>query len=334
MRARLAVVIACCALIVFAPAGFAQVDDVASERPPGEGPTRVEVAFYVIDLMKVIDTDEVFEADVFVVASWKDSRLVGERARVVSADAVWTPNVLVFNQRDVSADLPKRVEIRPDGTVIYRQRLAGTFAARLSLARFPLDTQTLEIELVVYGASTDEVLLVESPAFPSSRSDNLAINDWEIGELSTETGVLNPVPGAPSLSSLRIRIPAERLIGYFLVQLLVPLFIIVGMSWVGFWIDPGVIPARTSVGVTSVLTLIAYRFMISGLVPKLSYLTRMDYLLLATTLLVAASLVTVVAGNFYMSQDRRDSALRLNRIARPLFPALFLLLFLVLAFAP
>jgi VIT1/CCC1 family predicted Fe2+/Mn2+ transporter len=333
MRRLLAIGIAWCALVALASPGFAQVEDVTSERPPGEGPTRVEVAFYFIDLMKVIDTDEAFEADVFILASWKDPRLAGERIRVVPADAVWTPNVLVFNQRDISTDLPERVEIQPDGTVFYRQRLTGTFASRLDLNRFPLDSQTLEIRLVVYGNGRDEVLLVDSTAIPTSRSAQLAINDWEIGELETEAGVYSPIPGALSLSSLTVRVQARRLIGYYLVQLLVPLLIIVGMSWVVFWIDPGVIPARMSVGVTSVLTLVAYRFMVGGLVPKLPYLTRMDYLLLGATVLVAAALLIVVTGTYLTSQDRRELALRLNRSARSVFPILFLLLLIWVAVA-
>ena len=36
-------------LAAAAAPGFAQVEDVTSERPPGDGPTRVEVAFYLID---------------------------------------------------------------------------------------------------------------------------------------------------------------------------------------------------------------------------------------------------------------------------------------------
>ena len=78
------------ALAAGATPGFGQ-DDVSSERPPGDGPTQVELLFYLIDLMKVIDTDETFEADVFVLARWKDPRLTGDHVRVVPSDEVWTP---------------------------------------------------------------------------------------------------------------------------------------------------------------------------------------------------------------------------------------------------
>jgi hypothetical protein len=287
--------------------------------------------FYIMDLMSVVDTEQAFEADVFIRASWKDTRQAGDRVRLVPAGEVWMPRVLVYNIRDASSALPETVEIQPDGTVTYRQRLTGTFASPLDLARFPMDSQTLEIRLVVYGAGPNEVLLVESTAFPAARSTTLSITDWQIGELETSTGTFSPTPAGPKLSTFAISLKGKRLIGYYVVQMLVPLILIVGMSWIVFWIDPSVIPARMSIAVTTVLTLIAYRFMIGGLVPKLPYLTRMDYLLLGATVLVAGALAAVATGTYLVNQDRVAAAARLNRIARPIIPAGFVLLLAGLA---
>jgi hypothetical protein len=283
-----------------------------------------------MDLMEIIDIEETFEADVFVVASWHDSRQTGERVRVVPTDEVWTPNILIFNKREVSSDLAENVEIQPDGTVIQRWRLTGTFASSLELNSFPMDSQTLEIQLVVYGAGPDEVLLVESAEFSTARSSDFSITDWQIGEPTTSTGTFRPKPSGSELSTLTIGVECKRLVGYYVVQMLIPLILIVGMSWVVFWIDPSVIPTRVSVCVTTVLTLIAYRFMVGGLVPKLPYLTRMDYLLLGTTVLVAGSLVTVTLATYLVGRDRAAAAAHLNRIARPVFPACFVLLLALL----
>ncbi len=319
-------IVAFCTLVVHAAAVLAQGEDVASKRPPGDGPTRVEIAFFVIDIMRIIDTDETFEADVFILARWKDSRLVRKHMSVVSADEVWTPNIMVFNKRNISRDLPDVVEIQPDGTVFYRQRLTGTFASRLDLSRFPKDSQTLELRLVLYGTRNDEVVLTELPELASKRSAELSIVDWKVGTPETETGMFEPFPGV-HLSTMSIRFDAHRLVTYYIVQILVPLFIIVSMSWIPFWIDPAVVTTRASVGVTTVLTLIAYRFMVGGLVPKLPYLTRMDYFLLATTILVACSLATVAAGAYLVRIERKESVTRMDRIARATYPLAFIVAF-------
>ncbi len=39
------------------------------------------------------------------------------------------------------------------------------------------------------------------------------------------------------------------------------------------------------------LTLIAYRFLLGGMLPRISYLTRLDYFLLGSTVLVFLALV-------------------------------------------
>jgi hypothetical protein len=318
--------------VLFAAAAVAQDADLISTRPPGEGPTRVEVGFYIIDLMKVIDVDEAFEADVFLLARWQDSRLAGNGIRRVPLESVWTPNVLIFNQRAVNSSLPKVVTIQADGTVVYRQRLTGTFASRLNLRRFPLDSQTLQIRLVAYGTNTSEVELVAHSDLGALQNPEFAITDWKIGPPEIESGSFEVVPTAPKLPMLTIRMGAERLTGYYIVQLLIPLLLILGMSWVVFLIDPGIIPTRVGTCVTTVLTLIAYRFMISGFIPKLPYLTVVDYVLLGATLLVAASLVTVaLTGRLVANQP--EVARRVNRIARVVHPSLLALLLLLVRFA-
>ena len=66
------------------------------------------------------------------------------------------------------------------------------------------------------------------------------------------------------------------------------------MSWTVFWIHPTNGGPQISVAVTSMLTLIAYRFAIGSEVPKLPYLTRLDAFILASSLLVFLSLIEVM----------------------------------------
>jgi len=318
--------------VLLAMTATAQDAGRINTRPPGEGPTRVEVGFYIIDLMKVIDVDESFEADVFVMARWKDSRLAGDSVRRASIESVWAPNVLIFNQRNVTLDLPEIVTIQPDGTVVYRQRVTGTFSSRLNLRRFPLDSQTLQIRLVAYGTNTSEVVLVEHSDLGVLRNSEFAITDWIIGPAEVESSGFEAIPGAPELPQMTVRMEAERLTGYYIVQLLIPLLLILGMSWVVFLIDPQIIPTRVGTCVTTVLTLIAYRFMIGSFMPKLPYLTLVDYVLLGATLLVGASLVTVALSG-KLVENHLQMAKRINRVARVVHPVLVILLLLAVRVA-
>ncbi len=317
-------------LLVSVPS-MAQDVDLVSSRPPGDGPTEISVSFYLIDLMRVIDVDETFEADVFLVGSWKDSRLAGDRVRVLPMDSVWMPRLIAFNRRDIEHTLPEEVTVQPDGTVIYRQRIMGTFASPLDLKRFPLDTQSLEVKFVIYGSSTDEVVLVPNPELTAERNPNLAIRDWTVADLEQEQGVFDAAPGAPRLSMLSFRVDVRRVASYYVVQMLIPLLLIVCMSWIVFWIDPNIIPTRMSVSVTTVLTLIAYRFMVNALMPKLPYLTLVDHILLGATLLVAVSLVLMTIGTYRVNHDQAEAVKRTDRVARIVLPLAFVVMLVGLA---
>ena len=112
--------------------------------------------------------------------------------------------------------------------------------------------------------------------------------------------------------------------------LLIPLILIVAMSRIPFWINPEVIPTRIGTCVTTLLTLVAFRFMFGSLVPKLPYLTLFDYLLFGATILVAASLLTLSVES-RLVQKHPDTVRKIDKIARIAHPVFFVLV-VVLAF--
>ena len=74
------------------------------------------------------------------------------------------------------------------------------------------------------------------------------------------------------------------------------------------------------------LTLIAYRFMLGNLVPRLSYLTRLDYFMLGATSLVMLVLLTMAGSAYLVSRERMDAVRQIDRAGRWLYPLAFVLL--------
>lgn len=58
-------------------------------------------------------------------------------------------------------------------------------------------------------------------------------------------------------SCLSVRLSLKRAIGHHLVQSYLPSILIVVISWVSFWLDVDAIPARVTLGVTTLLTISA-----------------------------------------------------------------------------
>ena len=97
------------------------------------------------------------------------------------------------------------------------------------------------------------------------------------------------------------------------------------MAWGAFYIDPTNAGAQIGVATSSMLTLIAYRFMLGGLIPRLSYMTRLDYFLLGSTSLVFLTLVEVIITINLALRDKKKFARTIDRWCRFVFPIVFIL---------
>jgi hypothetical protein len=333
-RAKFAleVLVACIFLGMAAAPGYCSDDNNLSRPPTGEGPTKVSVGIYLADLFEISASDQSFLADVVVRAEWLDARLAGRWTGVhgIALVDVWNPNLQLLNQRAVKATLPLRVEVDSSGRVRWQQRWIGRFSARMDLRDFPLDRQRFQVQIVSLGYTPNDVeLVINSKTVQSGRANDLSITEWAVGPTSMETANFTPAPGAKELVGARLWWEARRYIGYQAVQVIFPLVLIVLMGWAAFWLDPSVVPARLSVAMTTMLTLIAYRFALGRSVPNLTYLTRFDYFMLASTLLTFLTLLFVAVGAHLVAKGQLPQVHRLDRWARLGFPAAFGLAFVL-----
>ena len=70
---------------------------------------------------------------------------------------------------------------------------------------------------------------------------------------------------------------------YYILKVIVPLGLIVFMSWLPRWIAPGETGTNIGICTSAFLTLVAYLFAITVLLPRVSYVTRMDSFILLST---------------------------------------------------
>ena len=319
-RAAFVFIILACVFLGSASAPGLCQTDVA--RPNADaGPTSIHVKMYLADFFKVSAADQTFQADVVIIAEWMDPRLAGRWVGIHKAaiSEVWSPNLQLLNQRTVTSYLPGNVEIDPSGMVRWRQRFIGNFSVRMDLRDFPFDRQRFGIQAVSMGYGRDEVDLIADPD-QSNRSRNLSITDWNVGPVRIETADFEPAPGAKVQSGAQLSWEARRYIGYHIVNVMLPLVLIVLMGGATPWLDPTIVPARISMAMTTMLTLIAYRFTLGASVPALTYLTRFDYFMLASTIIVFLILILVVADAHLMTKQRLALVQRIDRWANTAFP--------------
>jgi hypothetical protein len=330
-KALLALIICCFTVPAFAK-NCVFPDRELSTRPHAEGsPTEVDIRVYVNDIAAIHDADQTFIADVFFRANWHDPRLAhsGEAPCAVGTQPLWTPVFQLLNRRHVERIRPPELSVAPDGTVTFILRSFGEYSFRADLTDFPFDHQQLSFN-IVSTYTKEEVTLYTEPAYLGLSSE-LSIPNWTItmAEHRSLTEYVPPVD--KTLVRLDLVLDASRLTGYYTWQQLLPLLLVVMMTWVVFWIPLEFVPPRVGLAATSMLTLIAYRFAMSSVLPPIAYLTRLDIFMIGSSVLVFMALSVAVAVTYLGDQHSEELAVRVNQAARWLTP-LGLLLVSLLAF--
>ncbi|XP_078616431.1 glycine receptor subunit alpha-2-like [Branchiostoma floridae x Branchiostoma japonicum] len=105
-------------------------------------------------------------------------------------------------------------------------------------------------------------------------------------------------------TNLELRLKLTRRLGYHILHSYIPSMSVVGMSWVSFWIDPSSAPARTGLGVTTVLTMVTLSGKVGG-APELNYIRAIDVWMLTCKLFVILALLEYACVNFTALTQKR-----------------------------
>lgn len=293
-------------------------------RPNAGGPpVEVGVGLWVADIRAVEDDPPSLVGDFVITLDWIDRRLTGLAGCRFPVEAVWSPDVQPFNASDLTARATgarDRVEVGEGGYVSYTQRLSGAIATGHLLHRFPFDRHVFEIRIGAPDDGPEEIAL--RPAEDrSARAARLSLDGWRFGELSVETRT-EPVEGFGSRSVLLATLPAERAPLVPVVRFLVPLAVLVGLSWAIFWIPPERYEFEVGLCVAMLLVLLALRTAAAADL-RPGYLTLIDKIELWATLAILLALAKSVATGVLLVRGAESTVERIDRIARLVIPAGF-----------
>ncbi|KAK0168581.1 hypothetical protein PV327_002364 [Microctonus hyperodae] len=103
-----------------------------------------------------------------------------------------------------------------------------------------------------------------------------------------------------NFTCIQIVFNLRRRLGYHLFHTYIPSALIVVMSWIAFWIKPEAIPARVTLGVTSLLTLATQNTQSQQSLPPVSYVKAIDVWMSSCSVFVFLSLMEFAVVNNYM----------------------------------
>jgi hypothetical protein len=223
----------------------------------------------------------------------------------------------------------KVVVFWPDGKARYFERFTTDFQVDFDFRPYPFDTQEFIIRVdAVFPEEYYTFSDLEGYSEISSEhgEDEFIITGFETTISSAQASTLE------TTSRFTFSFTAPRHLNYYLLQVFVPILLIVGVSWITFFLrDYG---RRIEVASANLLLFIAFSFSLSNNYPRLGYLTFMDYIMAAMFVLSAL----VVTYNVWLKRmemrGEGDRADRIDRVMDWIYPLanLVLLGFGILAF--
>ncbi|CAH1269045.1 GLRB [Branchiostoma lanceolatum] len=107
-----------------------------------------------------------------------------------------------------------------------------------------------------------------------------------------------------TLTSGQVRFSLVRRINFHFLQTYWPTLTTVAMSWTSFWVNPEVVPARVSLNVVTVLTMLTQTRKVESF-PEVSYVRAIDVWLCACQWFVFVSLIEYGVVHYYIRSDSK-----------------------------
>ncbi|UYV62328.1 hypothetical protein LAZ67_2000111, partial [Cordylochernes scorpioides] len=280
----------------------------------------------ILGAVRSTGTVQDYEVDLYLRESWLDSRLANtDLSRPLDLNdpklvqMIWKPEVFFANAKHAEfqyVTVPNvLVRINPSGEILYMLRLKLRFSCMMDLYRYPMDFQVCAIELASFSKTTDELHLQWSLKEAVKLDSSLKLPQFEIEKVNTSLckekfhiGKFfhgrESFPDIGEFSCLKAEFYLKRSLGFYLVQSYLPTILIVVISWVSFWLDVDAIPARITLGVTTLLTISSKGAGIQANLPPVSYVKAIDVWMGACTTFVFTALLEFTLVNYLWRTKR------------------------------
>jgi cation transporter family protein len=233
--------------------------------------------------------DQEYSVQLSLRQEWTDDRLAFGKMRqykdwglnsitLTEQERIWKPDLFFRNEKEGHFHkiiMPNvLLRIKSEGQVLYSIRISLVLACPMDLKYYPLDKQNCTIEMASYGYLDEDLKFLWKEQDPVQIAKPLNLPRFTLETYDTAYCTSRTTTGA--YSCLRIDLMFKREFSYYLIQIYIPCCMLVIVSWVSFWLDPNAIPARVSLGVTTLLTMATQISGINASLPPVSYTKAID----------------------------------------------------------
>ncbi len=298
-------------------------------------PREVSVGIFLVNISNLDENTNTFtvELDVVVISHYPelafDPEEEGSDMRVYTGEAaeklrseIWSAQIYPANSVGSLNQGGKKIIVTSDGQMTMSVRIDGSLRARLDYREFPFDTQVLPIEIESFPWHSDELQLIAMPERTDyNRMHSLA--EWEIKEIVIRSYESTRMRADLPFSTLSFDVVIERNSGFYVLKIFLTIIIIVALTWVVFWMSSEGLGRRAGISSSGILTVIAYQFVTTASLPKVSYLTVADKVMILSIMAIAATMLeSIVVDRWSVTNPGRK--LLIDRVCRVAFPVVYL----------
>ena len=306
------------------------------DPPNSNGSTRVDIGIYVIDISNVNAVENTYRLEGSIDLVWCDPRLRTnskekhdriylEEDADVKIKRIWWPSVTFVNAVGEYFKKNEELIIFANGTVQYREKFSVELKSFFDLTKFPFDAQTLQVAIESFAWDENYIKLNVNEQ-KIGFNPNLNLPEWEIGDIETQIEQNLEVRSKEPFSKFLMQIKLIRKPGFYLWKVLIPLIILVIISWSVFWMVEESLADRISFSLTGILTVVAYQFLISENLPNISYLTLMDAILSLSFVAIALTVAENIVVDWLNTENLKFLAIKVDRICQFAFPTIYVFL--------
>lgn len=267
-------------------------------------PVEVRVSFHLLDLQGIDDEAETFEFSGILTLQWKDERQAFDPAALGVAEKFyhgnfqfnelspsWYPQVILANASSIPSAQGVLLRVSPDGTCTLNQDFHAVARKELQLRRYPFDRQRLEAVFQVLGFDRSQVLLVGNANSATADTAGIRVPQWHLRSITGDFREIDAPyhPGTGKSAAFVFSLEVHRQSFYVVRLVILPLLIIVTLSWCVFWMNRDSLAERMSVTFVGLLTSVAYQSLLGDIMPHISYITFVNAFISLGFILMGAS---------------------------------------------
>ena len=301
-------------------------DRFSLARPdPPDAPTVVGLAVLFQDVSALSDVDQTISADLYVIERWLDPRLADPNRGDGSVDCtssfkpLWMPAVEPENLRAKQRFYEDRFLVNAHGMITLARRNLVVVAQPMDFTEFPLDRHTWKFTLRPTYANSSELIFHALRA--TSGPERPTIQGWRVGAPGAETSLAPRSNRLGVFAKFDALVELRRLPQFYAWKLGLPLLLIGLMAYLVYFIPASMVPQQIALGMTGILTAVAYMLSLTSGLPRIGYVTRADRLFIGIIVLAFLGLVKGVLTAALQAGGRAPLIAKIDQFGRFLYPA-------------